>query len=235
MALLTLAEHKAFASLTTNDPARDAALTAMIAEASDAVIRHCNNGSLEATQYTQILDAIPQNSIILPYAPVIYKPNADPAIDFQLYRLDTANGDPSAFTSANLLTIYRDYILDMGPTDVEHSLTGIVRFLNAPIGLNFERPLYSLAVKLVPIRGAIKVVYTAGYETVPASIKMVINLVVRRLFNLRKLGVPLTSESLNGYSYSSQGTATADGIITGDPTISRVLRSFCRPQIGGYY
>lgn len=214
---------------------RDAALTAMIAEASDAVIRYCNNGSLEATQYTQILDAPPGSVIITPYAPVIYKPDADPPINFELYKLDSANGDPSAFTSNNLLTIYQDYILDMGPRDVTHSESGIVRFLRTPIALQFERPIYSLAVKLVPIRGAIKVVYTAGYETVPASIKMVLNLIVRRLFNMRKLGVPLTSESLNGYSYSSQGTATADGIITGDPTIQKALRTTERPQIGGYY
>lgn len=235
MVLLTLAEHKTFATITSTDPVRDAALTVMIAEASDAVIRHCHNGSLEVTEYTQILDAIPQSAIIIPFSPVIYAPDADPPIDFQLYKLDSANGNPSAFTSEHLLTIYEDYILDMGPTDITRSFTGIVRFLNQPIGWSYERPIYSLALKLVPIRGAIKVVYKAGYDPVPGSIKFVINIIVRKMYNMRKFGVPFTSESLNGYSYSAQGTASAEGIISGDPTIQKALRPFCRPQIGGYY
>ncbi len=207
----------------------------MIAEANDAVIRYCRNGNLEATEYTQILNAPPHTSIILPFAPVIYAPDADTPIDFQLYRCDSAYGDPSAFTSDNLLTMFSDYVLDIGPTDITTSESGIVRFLNGAAGVNYERPIYSLAVKLIPIYGALKVVYTAGFATVPASIKAALNIIVRKLYNLRKLGVPLTSESLNGYSYSSQSNASANGIIQGDPTIQQMLRPFCRPQIGGYY
>lgn len=205
----------------------------MIDEATDAVKRHCQNGELELTTYTQILDAPPSTKIILPYAPVYYNP---PIYDFQIYRNPEANGDPSAFTSDHLLTIFRDYTLDQfGVPDTKTCLNGIVNFFNWPVGYSFERPLYSLSVKSVPISGAIKVVYTAGYSPVPPVVKGALNLIVRKIFHVRKLGVPVVSESLNGYSYSAQGAATAEGLITGDPTIRKMLAPFCRPQVGGYY
>ncbi len=235
MALLTLTQHKTFAGITSTDVVRDASLSAIIDEVIDVVKRYCNNGDIEATEYTQVLDAPPYPSLVLPFAPVIYDPDADEPIDFQLYRLSTANGDPSAFTAADLLTIYTDYTLDIGPANTTVSETGIVRFFHNPVGLTFERPLYSLSVKPVPLRGAIKVVYTAGYQTVPPAIQGAINLMVRKIFNSRKIGGPLTGESLNGYSYSAQQSATANGILYGDPTVQQMLRPFCRAQIGGYY
>ena len=235
MALVTLTEAKTFAGITNADPVRDASLQTMLDEVINAVKNHCVNGSLEATTYTIVLDAPPSNVLILPYAPVIYAPTESPAIDFQLYFNSGANGDPSAFTSDNLLTIFEDYVLQVGRTDTRTFPSGIVRSLRGPWLLNRERPTYSLATKLVPCYGAIKVVYKAGYETVPASLKGAINLAARKLFHARKFGVPLTSESLNGYSYSAQGSATAEGIIQGDPTIRSMLRAFCRPQVGGYY
>lgn len=233
MALLTLAEHKTFASIVGNDPVRDASLTAIIQESIDAVKRYCNNGELELTQYTQILNAPPTSAIILPFAPVHYAPSATPPITFEFYQRNDANGDPSKFTSEYLKTIYTDYQIDFGPTNITVSDSGIVRLNYSPAGIAYSRPLYSLAVKVTPVFGAIKVVYTAGYDPVPPSLKMALNIVVREVFNRRKLGIPINSESLNGYSYSGNGTA--NGVIDGDPTIRQLLDQFCRPQIGGYY
>lgn len=207
---------------------RDASLSAMIDEAIDAVKRYTMNGALEATEYTQIIDAPPQTTLIIPYAPVS-------VAGFEFYLNVQANGDPAAFTSAFLLTMYQDYVLDVGPTDALTSESGLVRSLQGAWGIWFERPIYSLTNRLMPVRGAIKLVYTAGYATVPQSIKAALNLIVRKLFNMRKDGVPAISESLNGYSISRQNSATADGIIQGDPTIRNLLKTFCRPQVGSYF
>lgn len=231
MALLTLAEAREFAGLTRDDAARDASLQAMIAEAIDAVKQHCQNGEIERTQYTQILDAPPSTKIILPYAPVYYNP---PTYDFQIYRNPEANGDPLAFTSQHLLTIFRDYTLEkLGVPDPYTAGPGIVNFFNVSVAMNYARPLYSLATKPVPVPGAIKVVYYAGYATAPYAIKMALNLIVRKLFNMRKDGVRALSESLNGYSISRE--SMPEGIIAGDPTIRKALAPFCRPQVSGYY
>lgn len=181
-----------------------------------------------------MLDLPSYPSIVTQFAPVIYDPDGDPARDFQLYINVDANGDPAAFTSDYLMEMYVDYCLDMGAADPTVSESGIVRLINGVYGVQRERPLYSLSTKITPIRGAVKIVYTAGYATVPPRLRAALQLIVRKIFNARKLGVPLTSESLNGYSYSAQQTATAEGLITGDPTIRKLLTNFCRPQIGRY-
>lgn len=227
MALLTLSQAKAFAGITSTDVTRDSSLAEMIDEAIDAVVSYCRNGNLEETEYTVVLDAPPVTTLVLPHAPV-------QVADFELYVREDANGNPAAFTADDLWTMYTDYILLTGPDNATESESGIVQSLDGVWGLNRERPVYSLGTKLVPLRGAIKCVYTAGYATPPPRLKMALNLIVRKLYHARKLGVPLVGESLNGYSYSAQQSATADGIVQGDPTVQKLLRSFCRPQIGGY-
>lgn len=235
IALLTLAQHKVFAGITTTDTTRDASLQEIIDEAISAVLEYCQNGTLELTQYTQILNLPSYPSLIVPFAPVTYAPDADTPIDFSLYVYNNARGDPSAFTSDHLLRPYIDYVLETGPTNITVSDSGIVRFLNGVWFINRDRPVYSLSTKIIPSYGAVKVVYTAGYATTPPMLRMVLNLIVRKIFNARKIGAPIVSESLNGYSYSTNSNITADGLITGDPTIQKSLRTFCRPQVGSYF
>jgi len=232
--LLSLTEHKQFASIVTNDPVRDASLQAIIDETTDSILRYCNNGNILQSTYTQILPLPITPSLLLPFAPVIYAPSATPTpIDLQIYINVCANGDPAQFTSETLTTPYSDWILDTY-SDITTSESGIVKFTNGTWFFSRERPIYSLGVKITPTPGAVKVVYTAGYTTVPSAIKGAINLITRKIYNARKLGFPVVSESLAGYSYSGQQSATANGVLQGDPTIRQMLAPFCRPQIGGY-
>jgi hypothetical protein len=228
LALLTLSQAKAYAGITGNDPVRDAALSEMINEAIDAVKQYCRNGAIERTEYTIILDSPTYTSLILPYTPV--------RVDgLQVWVNYDANGDPSKFTSEFLYEMYKDYTVDLGQDNVNVSDSGILRSLRGIWGYSSERPVYSLATKIVPNRGAIKVTYTAGYDQVPAAVRGALNIIVRKLYNQRKLGVPLQSESLNGYSYSGQSSATANGILQGDPTVRDMLRPYTRPQVGSYF
>ncbi len=207
----------------------------IIDEAISAVLAYCQNGTLELAEYTQILNLPSYPSLIVPFAPVTYAPDAETPIDFSLWIKNDANGDPAAFTSDHLLRPYIDYVLETGPTNITVSDSGIVRFLNGVWAVNRERPVYSLATKIIPGYGSVKVTYTAGYATTPPMLRMVLNLIVRKIYNARKLGVPITSESLNGYSYSTNSNITADGLITGDPSVQKSLRTFCRPQVGSYF
>lgn len=215
--------------LTSTDATRDASLNLMVAEASDAVVRYLRQ-NIESQEYTAYLDALPSTELLLPQLPV-------QASGLQIWVNWSANGDPSLFTSDDLLTNYTDYMLDTAPDDASVSHTGIVRLTGgAWWGVRGQRNGYVLASKIVPVRKAVKVVYTAGYTVVPASITMVVNLITAKLFTMRKLGQPLNSENLNGYGYSVQSSSTANGIIQGDPSIKAALKPFGKQVfVGNYY
>jgi hypothetical protein len=220
--LLTLAAHKAFVGITSTDTTRDTALSEIIAEAEEAVIRHCQNGSITQQTYTLVMDAPTYPTLVLPFAPVQVS-------SFQMFSNWNANGNPALFTSSDLLTMYTDYLLDCSPMNTTVCESGLVRLINSyPWGYNRERPIYSLATKVTPLRGSLMVVYTAGYATVPAVLRSALNLIVRKIYNMRVQGISAVSESLNGYSTSRQGSATAAGIIAGDPTIRQMLATFTR-------
>lgn len=228
MAILTLALYKEFTGITSTDATRDAALTVMIAEVNDAILRYLNNGAIEQQSYTVIMAAPVSVNLVLPVVPVL-------ASSLQIYLNTQAQGDPAAFTSDTLLTPYTDYMLDVGQTDATTSQTGIVRNLSSAWGVWWARPPASLAPILIPVPGAIKAVFTAGYATVPPSIQAAASLIVSKLYAMRKIGAPAVSESLQAYSRSLQSTATANGILQGDPTIKSLLMPFGRKVYVGSY
>lgn len=219
MSLQTLASYKTFLGYTSSD--RDGVYTEMISEVCDAVVRYCKNGSLESASYTVILDAPNRNVLYLPHFPVT-------ASTLQIWLNTDANGESAAFTSTHFLTAYEDYALDLGPDNVTYSYSGKVTLLShAPWSANnWVRPVYSLSTRLEPSRGAVKATYTAGFSTIPASLTAAVNLIVSKLYQMRTLGMAVTSEGLAGYNYAVQSSGTADGIIQGDPTIRNLLKPF---------
>jgi hypothetical protein len=228
MSLTSLSAYRQWLAETTVNAARDSAWTVMLLEAEDAVKRYLRQ-NVESQSVTSILAGPPQTTLVLPQIPVQVS-------GFTLYRNDNANGDTTAFTAADLLTLYTDYTLDIADDDPAVSRSGLVRSLTSTWGNARERGVYSLTPRLVPTPGNIKVVYTAGYATIPASIVTAVHIITSRLWNMRKRGYPLIGESLNGYSYSAQGTATAEGIIQGDPTIRKMLYPFGRQVfVASYY
>lgn len=227
ISLSSLSNYKTWAGITSTDATRDAALTVQLQAAEDAVKRFTRS-FLEEADYTIVMDAPNAMSLRLPQSPVSLT-------DFSLWSNADANGDPDEFDDEHLLVMYEDYVLDPSPDDVTTSKSGIVRSLRGYWGIARERPYYSLATKLVPVRGALKITYTAGYATIPPSIVAAVHLITAKLYAMRKLGLPLNSENLNGYGYSTQSAATANGIIEGDPTIRDLLMKFGRPiSVGSY-
>ncbi len=221
-------QYKVQVGIVADDPTRDASLQAFIVEANDAVLRFLKNGQIELTSYTVILDAPVSTNLVLPIVPVL-------ASSLVIYLNQNAQGDPAAFTAGTLLVPYRDYLLDTGPNDILYSNTGIVRNLSAAWGVWYQRQPLSLAPQLIPAPKAIKATFTAGYPTVPPSIQAAMVLIVSRLYNMRKTGYPLVGEGLQSYNYQSQSTASADGVIQGDPTVRSLLKPFGRQIFVGMY
>jgi hypothetical protein len=227
MSLTTITAYKIWLADTSVNAARDSAWSAMLLEAEDAVKKYLRQG-IESASYTSYISGGPFTTFVLPQVPVSLS-------GFAVYRNDSASGDPADFGADNLLTMYEDYVLDTSPADNSTSVTGMVRSLAGAWGYYRERPLGTLASKWVLDPKNIKVTYTAGYATVPASIVLAVHLLTSKIWHMRKRGFPVTSESLNGYSYSAQGTATAEGILQGDPTIKNLLRPFGRQFFVGSY
>lgn len=216
MALITLSGWKTQTGTTDTDATRDAAISAMIAEVDAAIIRFLGV-PIEQASYTRVLDAPLRNQLVLPYYPVSLS-------GLQVWLNQSANGDSSAFTSEDLLTLYEDYTLDIDRADGT-SGSGILRKTNGIWGSRYYRPVERLSIALSGIRGAVKVTWTAGYATVPEDIKAAAYLMVSKLYQMRTLGGQMQNESLNGYSYGLAGNATAGSILS-DPTVFALLRPY---------
>ena len=114
-----------------------------------------------------------------------------------------ANGDPSAFTSDDLLTAYTDYYLPVDDHVRDYSRSGLVFRRGASTwGYEYRRPYNRLAWDVDPNRGAVKVTFLAGPTSVPDDLFGVAAQAVTMLFNRRTTGTPTTSEGWNGYSAS---------------------------------
>ena len=124
---------------------------------------------------------------------------------------ETAWGQGSVPGAESLLVAGTDFALDTDQPDGS-SRSGIVYRLNGAV---WHRPYVSTAGNLsasAPYpNGNVKVVYQAGFATVPGDVELATQMSVSRMANVVKTGAMLSAESTPGYSYtvanSSLGTA----------------------------
>lgn len=175
------------------------ALSASVAAAEAAVKRVIAPFVAEPTTYTsKVLDA--------PIGHRLYLPNVPVRSITSVYLRYGANGDSSLFTSDYLLTNYTDYYLPLDDPDRGYSRSGIVyRRGSSSWGYELRRPVGRLDYDADPNRGAILITYVAGPTSVPEDIKAAVMLAASLEYARRKTGLPVTSESWNGYSYSTPG------------------------------
>lgn len=172
-----------------------------------------------------VLDAPVDDKLDLPAVPVR-------SITSLWYNPD-ADGDPSAFTADNLLTQYTDYWLPVDDPMNNWSRSGrVLRRSQASWGVEWRRPFDRLARRTDPNRGALKVTFAAGPLTPPEDIVSAACLAVSMLFERRKTGVALASESLTGYSYSAAGPFTAVGAVQ-SPDVMSLLSKYMTVHVGG--
>lgn len=221
MAFLTLANWKTNTGTTSTDATRDAAITAMLAQVEDAIKKRLHQ-PVESATYTEYYDAPVGPLLALRWLPV----SSVTSIHYH----PGANGDPAAFVAGDALTQYEQWVLEADQADGT-SRCGLVRRVGAAgWGMNYRRPAGRLAPNLEPGRKSLKVVYTAGYSSVPASILAAGYLMTSRLYESRQRGFPVNSESLNSYSYSASN-ATADSLLD-MPDIHALLLPFKTVSVG---
>ncbi len=243
--LTTLSAYKTFAGISTTNATRDASLTALITAVSEAVKRRCRT-RFEAATYTGIVLTPPaSDKLCLRQVPV--------RSITSVYLNPSANGDPAAFTSDHLLTAYEDYYLET--TEEGYSRSGIVRRTRGkawgsaglvqgfavgtfglvsglPGGLALTGGGGGLTRSVGPAPGSLKVTYAAGYLTVPEPVALAVHLAVSRLYQIRKVGVGLGSESWNAYSYSAaQVDAKAVAGVLSSPEIAGLLAAYIDPAL----
>ena len=170
-----------------------------------------------------ILDAPPSRDLYLPVKPVR-------SITSVYYRSD-AGGLLANFTA--------DYLLDNAAGDqyqllVDDPITGwsrqgCLRRIDMAWGYTNIVPLSRLASQIEPERGSIKVTYTAGPSALPPEIEAAAVLAVSILLARKKTGMPVVSESWNGYSASYAGPFTATGVLY-TPDIQAMLSPYL-PQL----
>lgn len=125
-----------------------------------------------------------------------------------------ANPDGAFDATSTLLTYGTDYVLQLDGclpgTSTKCSYSGILE----RVGTTWpRRVIYSPGqISLQPIDGLgnIKVIYTAGFPTVPNDIRMAVVTIAAYIRRNADKGGPVSSESLGGYSYSlAQGAVTS--------------------------
>ena len=138
MAIITPTTWQTWANQTLTGG--ELASLSLICNQVDASIKSRLYRTIERQTFTLVLAAPPTNALQLArYAPI-------EVADFAISYNANAQGDPTAFTSSDLLTMYSDYILDVGPDSSDNSLSGMVINLKGAWGVQSWRPNYSIIV-----------------------------------------------------------------------------------------
>lgn len=221
MAIITQAAVTARSTVTYTG-ADATAITQFCTDVDSAIKRMLAPYYPEPETLTMYLDAPPSRELILPYRPVRSVTS--------VYYHPGANGDPTAFTSDDLLTAYTDYQLQVDPLTSRND-AGILRRVSAVWGWDWYSPPERLGYRLEAQRGALKVVADVGPASVPPDISNAAYLAVLLMYQWRTTGIPVTSSSWNGASFSTAQQYTADAAIR-SPGVLALLAPYT--SLSGY-
>jgi hypothetical protein len=215
---VAIIDASTWSSLTTNSVSGDdlVAVEALCSAVSDVITRMCYPNVLEPVTFTLACFDAPLGNVLLLPRPV----RSITAI----YLVPDANGDPSGCNSTTLLTNYSGYMLDISDKVANISRTGIV-YRRGASWWSFERrwPIGQLASAVESNKGALFVSGEFGPASVAPAVQLAASSAVSLLYERRKKGAPLNSESWNGYSSSLSGQFTADAAVN-TPEVMGLLR-----------
>jgi hypothetical protein len=177
MALTTVAAIKTHLGITGSD--EDAYLTQLLAGLEPAVLRWLNRLNIERATVTEYLNGGGRKYLPLKRRPVISVASVNEDI------FGYGGQNPDGFGASSLLEAGVDY-WTKNLEESESNPGMLVR-----VGTNWA-----------DAEGAVKVVYTSGYATVPADIAMAIHLLAGLLRNAGDKGGPIQAETIGSYSYS---------------------------------
>lgn len=214
MALATLAKVKALLGVTSSS--QDVQLDALRLAADQAIKTDCDR-AFESATYTEYYSGTGTRYLCLRETPVASITTIH--LDYSGYY--NQNPEP-VFGSDKLLTAGKDYALKIDRDGM--SFSGIVERINTVWAeLNRAYVTGHVTTEVSPALGNIKVVYTAGYTTIPEDLQWALALIVRRMQQYAKIGWQLGMEKLRDYTY--QLTAAKHAISElGD--VQRTLRMY---------
>lgn len=186
--------------LGINDESLDAVIDLMISQA-DAIINGYLQRKIEQASYTEYYSGTGDKVLLLNQAPV-------QSITSIHLDADGYYGEGTdAFPDSSELVEGTDFVLRKDhATNAEVSKSGILYHT----GKGWPRPASRLQGQLTSSPGLglgnIKVVYIAGWETVPADIQFAANKLVTSMVKSMDSGGRLESESIEDYSYTLAGS-----------------------------
>ncbi len=193
-ALIDATSYQVSAGVTLTG-AELAACSAWCLAVSDGVKRLVHPFLLEPVTVTdKICDAPVRGALFLPVFPI--------RSITSLYLNWSANGDPAEFTSDHLLTQYTDYYLELDPIDNYNRFGKVLRRGSDSWGYERVALVDRLAATVGPARGAIKFTVAAGTASIPTDVAAACAHAVSQCMLQKVTGMPVTSASLNGGSYS---------------------------------
>lgn len=188
----------------------------LICTAVDKAIKNDIRRTIEQADYDIVVAApMTYNLRLFKYTPI--------EIDtLEVYFNATANGDPDAFTSDTELTLYgvNGYSVTASAEDSNVCVDGLLYRNNGPWGVNYQWPVYSVAPQRTSIPGAVRCVFTGGYEEVPADLQMAAVTMVTKVYLGRKFAGQANSESWNSYQ---RNLPSASYAALQDPQITGIL------------
>lgn len=194
MALTTVALVKARLGIAATSTAQDALLTEIVAEA-DSTLKNYLGQNVEQATYTEYYLGNGRRELLLRQLPVMSITSI--ALDADGY---FGYGE-NPFATGDLLTAGVDYALDRS-SNSEGSGSGIVYRINAvwPAASEFSRNL--LTTGIAAATGNIKVVYVAGYSSVPKRFQAWATRLACWKYATDSRGVAMQSESHSDSAYS---------------------------------
>lgn len=222
-AIITATDYQALTGQTFTGDALTAVsgLCAAVSDALSKYLRPYSPTPVTLTSYP--MDAPPSNVLVLPVLPV--------RTLTAILSHPGANGEVAAFDATNdLLTVNDDYWMPTDPFDGYSRDGKVYRRGTGLWGLERRYATQrSLEPTVDPNRGALLVTAACGEASVPDAIREAAKLMVSLLYARRTTGMPVTSESWNGYAGSYAGPFTATGAID-SPDVQSLLRAY-RPQL----
>ena len=236
--ITSLASYKGFIGYTSSD--RDAAYS-YILSAMSAAIKRRTKVQLEQATYTVIVTPPASQELVLNQVPV--------SSITSIHLNPDAGGQSANFTS--------DYLLDSSTYFLKvdesgYSRSGIVVRVGrlwSGAGLLTSPSIWGgaagygwggyvgvgagLTRSVAPPPGALKVVYVAGYQTVPDDIQLACWLATTRIFQTWREYAGVTSGSWNGasLSFNSIPAGTMAGVLD-TPEIAGLLAPYIDPVFG---
>lgn len=183
-------------ALGISDQTEDGQLSRWLLEADQIVKNFCKR-DLEETTYTEYYMGNNSRYLVLNHRPVQSITSVHQDSDAYFGQAD------NAFESADALTEGEEYVLirDNNTSASEKSKRAMLLKLKGVWPAAEKSTDGLLSQHLAGAAGNIKVVYVAGYDTIPVDLESAVHQIVAVMRQSSGHGGPLQSESLDYYSY----------------------------------